>query len=211
MEACRRKRVRRSSHEAAGHKRGIQTRGGGRGGLSDVETKPWMARTDCSSANGLDIADAVVNTADDRLKHFSAQPATDPQSLCPFLSQGLLCAQQSGCAAVIDTAGSLAAVVPPGTGSIATDIATRATKMARKVLMAWLQHYPRLQSGSSDGVMSSLEGGTFCFRRSLRTCETAAPNPCRRKIAAMTPPNRALDACDGESGGTNYRERTCHS
>jgi hypothetical protein len=105
--------------------------------LSDAEPKVWMATATCSCADSLGVADAVVKTAVDTLKHFSAQPAMDPQLL--DLSQGWPCAQQSGCAAVIDVAASLAAVIPPGAGSIATDIATRVTKMARKVHMTWLQ------------------------------------------------------------------------
>jgi hypothetical protein len=94
-----------------------------------------MVTATCSCADGLGVADAVVKTPVDALKHFSAQPATDPQSLGPLL-QGLPCGQQSGGAAVTDAAAKLAVSIPPGSGSMATDIATRATKMTRNVLMA---------------------------------------------------------------------------
>ena len=79
--------------------------------------------------------------AAEKLKHLSAQPAKEPQSLVPFCSQGLPWVQQSGCDAVNAKPGDVATTMPPATGSRATDIATRATKMVRSVLMAQRRHY----------------------------------------------------------------------
>lgn len=109
-----------------------------------------MVTAICSCADGFGVADVVVKTAVDRLKHFSAQPATEPQSLGPFL-QGLLCAQQSGGAAIIDAAATLVVSIPPGSGSMATDIATRATKMARKVFMPGLSSICEPNRGQVTG------------------------------------------------------------
>jgi hypothetical protein len=95
----------------------------------------WITRTDGSIAVGAGATEAVASTAD-RPKQFSAQPETDPQPPGPFWSQDLPCAQQSDGAAVREAAGALAAATAPVTGSSATDIAMRAIKMARKVLMA---------------------------------------------------------------------------
>jgi hypothetical protein len=106
--------------------------------LSDAEGTAWITRTDGSIALGAGVTDAGVSTAD-RPKQFSAQPATDPQPPGPFWSQGWPCVQQSDGAAVREAAGTLAAATTPATGSSATDIAMSAIKMARKVLIAWLQ------------------------------------------------------------------------
>lgn len=107
--------------------------------MSDAEGKVCAMSANFARAGVSDVAATGPTTAAEKLKHFSAQPAKEPQSLAPFFSQGLPCAQQSGCAAVIAIPGDLATTISPATGSIATDIATRATKMVRKVLMAWLQ------------------------------------------------------------------------
>jgi hypothetical protein len=148
-----RKRESRSSRALAGHKRRIQTRGGGRGGLSDVGRTVWITRTDRSNTRGVGITDAGVSTAD-RPKQFGAQPATDPQLPGPFWSQGWPCAQQSDGVAVREAPAALATATTPATGSSATDIAMRAIKMARKVFMACFRTNWTSLSRSSDGIVS---------------------------------------------------------
>jgi hypothetical protein len=111
--------------------------------LSDAEGKVCAMSANLANAGAGGVTAAGTAKATETLKHFSAQPAKEPQSLVLFCWQGCPCAQQSDCIAVKATSGALATTMPPATGSMATDIATRTTKMVRKVLMAWLQHYPR--------------------------------------------------------------------
>jgi hypothetical protein len=109
--------------------------------LSDAEGKVCAMSANFADAGAGSVIAAGRTRAAETLKHFSAQPAREPQSLVLFCWQGCPCAQQSDCAAVKTTSGDLATTMPPATGSMATDIATRTTKMVRNVLMAQRQHY----------------------------------------------------------------------
>jgi hypothetical protein len=132
----------------------IQTRGGGKGGLSHRDPTLRITSTGFSEADMAD-ADAVGFTGTpERLKHLSAHPETDPQSPDPRLSQSFPCGQQSTCMAESDVCGEAARVMPPATGSTATESAATATKMARRVLIAWFQEYKRALSRSSNRIVN---------------------------------------------------------
>ncbi len=70
-----------------------------------------------------------------KVEHLSAQPAMEPQSLVGF-SQGFPCGQQSAIGAVSMALRDNARAVPPATGSVATEKAINATRMARMMCMA---------------------------------------------------------------------------
>ncbi|MGC1180458.1 MAG: hypothetical protein WA884_15900 [Methyloceanibacter sp.] len=86
----------------------------------------------------LSLATTLETVMPEKLKHLSAHPALDPQSSAVFFSQAFVCGQQSNGMPVADMPAASARTIPPSTGSIATDKATTATKMARQVLMARL-------------------------------------------------------------------------
>ena len=115
----------------------IQTRGGGKGGLSDRDGTLLTKTTGCSEADIASTdADGLMGVPE-RLKHLRAHPDTDPQSPDPCLSQTFPCGQQSACTAERDVSGEAARATAPATGSMATESATTVTKMARRMLMAW--------------------------------------------------------------------------
>ena len=73
--------------------------------------------------------------APERLEHFSKHPAREPQS-CIAFSQGWPSGQQSTGTLVSDMMGApLAWAKPPARGSIANAMATKETKILRKMLM----------------------------------------------------------------------------
>ena len=73
--------------------------------------------------------------APDRLEHFIKHPAREPQSGIVF-SQGWLSGQQFTGSLVNDIRGTPSAwAKPPARGSMATAIATKETKIVRKMLM----------------------------------------------------------------------------
>ena len=76
-----------------------------------------------------------------RLKHLSAHPEIDPQLPVELLAQDVPCGQQSDCVAERDACGETVRAKAPATGSMATESATTATRMARIVLMAQGPHY----------------------------------------------------------------------
>ena len=76
-----------------------------------------------------------ATTAPDRPEHLSKHPAKEPQS-CIVFSQGWPSGQQSADAALSDTlVAALALAKPPARGSMATAIATKETRIVRKMLM----------------------------------------------------------------------------
>jgi hypothetical protein len=101
-----------------------------------LKSKRRLTGIGARSAAGVSLTTALGAIVPEKLKHLSAHPAMDAQSLDDFFSQGLAWGQQSTGMALRDMPVASARAIPPATGSIATDIAMRATKMARKVLMA---------------------------------------------------------------------------
>jgi hypothetical protein len=96
-----------------------------------------ITSTDLSEADMAGAKADRFTTALRTLKHLRAHPETDPQSPDPRLSQTFPCGQQSTCMAESDVCGEAARAISPATGSMAMESATTATKMARRMLMAW--------------------------------------------------------------------------
>jgi hypothetical protein len=122
--------------------------------LSDRDTTLGIRSTDFSEAVMAGANADGFTRAPGTLKHLSAHPETGPQSPDPPLSQDAPCGQQSACIAESDICGEAACAMPPATGSMATESATTATKMARMVLIAWFQEYKRARLRSSNRIVN---------------------------------------------------------
>ena len=114
----------------------VQTRGGGKGGLTEGDVTIWATRLDCCKAAGVCVTPDGATTAAEKLKHLSAHPAIVPQSWDICFSHVLPWGQQSDCEATSVVPGGTARAMAPATGSMATDSVTKATIMARSMLMA---------------------------------------------------------------------------
>lgn len=131
-----------------------QTRGGGRGGAAGSECKLKLARAGLiAAAVGFPIT--AETTVPEKLKHLSAHPAAVAQLSETFLSQGSPSGQQSAGMAEADIPGIFVLAITPATGSIATEKATRATKMTRKVCMAVVTPICQRCRGSNDGIVTA--------------------------------------------------------
>lgn len=127
---ARESRERFSSRQAQ-HLQEVQTRGGGRGGLSEGDGKPGTMNADFSNEEKVSWTAWGAVTAAEQLKHLSAHPAIEPQSSV-FFSHGLPSWQQSPSPAAMANSWDMAArAMPPATGSAATERAITATRMVR--------------------------------------------------------------------------------
>ena len=145
----------------------VQTRGGGRGGLSDEELKLWITSADVSVGNSVRLTAEGPTTAPEKLKHLSAHPAIEPQSLVVLLSQGLPCGQQSTCAAPNAASVDMARATLPATGSMATDSAMSATRMARPMFIS-ARSSGLAPLGSSDAIVSANTGAYWLGRQPVK-------------------------------------------
>ena len=158
----------------------VQTRGGGRGGLSDRETTLEIRGSDLSEDAMAGARTDGFTSAPTTLKHLSTHPADDPQSPGPRLSQGVPCGQQSTCMDVTNACGEAVPAMPTETGNMATESATTETKMARMVLMSPSAYPPTLTTGQVTGRTSA--------------CGT-------KRTSSMSTVMKQTFSSDGQSGG----------
>jgi len=114
----------------------VQTRGGGRGGLTDGDLTISATRIDCGKGDATSVRPDGATVEAEKLEHLSMHPAIAPQSWDICFSHSLPWGQQSDCEATSVVPGGTARAMAPATGSMATDSVTKATIMARSMLMA---------------------------------------------------------------------------
>ena len=104
--------------------------------MADGDVTLLSASADLCTDDGVCVTPDGVATAAEKLKHLSAHPAIAPQSWDIRFSHGLPWGQQSNCEATSVVPGGTVPAMAPATGSMATERAMNAAKMARTMLMA---------------------------------------------------------------------------